>query len=604
MSVPGDLSGLVAAVVAAILSVLGVPGARPIAPRPAMTSPALPQPTAPSPALRAPAVPGPTLAKPPPGAITIKRDGASLSFARQNRPHGNSLIGDRPTGSQAAAASAGSRLDIDHDGLDEVVMGAFTAGGYGLVVLYSSLPYIDIVSSPITSPTRPNFGDVLTSGDFNGDGYADLAVSNQGEFVAGSTSGSDAFAGAVWIFYGSATGLNPATVQHINQNVDGVPDDMEAYDMFGAGIAAGDLNGDGYDEIAIGAPGESLGPFPYAGSATVLFGSPTGLTTTGVVAITEDSPGVPDEVEPYDAFGRGVAIGDMTGDGYADLAVGSPGENDNIACLCELGMVVLIPGGASGLSSTGISALHGATAEVAVSTLGENLVMADINRDGKDDLIAATPRSSGGWITYIPGAAAGLSANGVRVINEDTPGVPSDAQCCQVDGNGEWFGYSVATGDVTGDGYPDVLVGNIGQDVNGAVDAGSATLIPGSAAGLTGAGSVMITQGGGRVQPAGSKPVPGAQYRDVAESYDYFGTSGAIVNLDGVGPAELLVATDREANAGEPSYAGTGFLMALRYEGTPARRGSTGTGGMLVPMVSLPGSVFGVYFMGSSLLHS
>ncbi|MBB6036166.1 hypothetical protein HNR73_004034 [Phytomonospora endophytica] len=74
----------------------------------------------------------------------------------------------------------------------------------------------------------------------------------------------------MWIFHGGATGLDIANPRHFNQDTEGVPGDMAGYDRFGASLAAGDLNGDGWDDLAVGASGEAVGGAGAAGSVTVL----------------------------------------------------------------------------------------------------------------------------------------------------------------------------------------------------------------------------------------------------------------------------------------------------------------------------------------------
>lgn len=110
------------------------------------------------------------------------------------------------------------------------------------------------------------------------------------------------------------------------QDSPGVPDSAEADDAFGHALVAGDFDGDGYEDLAIGAMGEGFGSAPRAGAVTVLFGSDSGLTASGSQQWHQDSPGVPGGSEPDDNFGEAVAAGDFNRDGCSDLAVGVPGE--------------------------------------------------------------------------------------------------------------------------------------------------------------------------------------------------------------------------------------------------------------------------------------
>jgi hypothetical protein len=169
------------------------------------------------------------------------------------------------------------------------------------------------------------FGSALASGDFDGDGFSDLAIGARGEDV-----GSVPDAGAVSVVHGSAAGLQVTDppAQFWTQNATGVEDQAEASDRFGLTLTSGDFDGDGYDDLAIGAPFEDVAGARDAGSTNVLYGSPGGLQTISPAdqLWTQDSPGVDDESQPADAF-RAVTTGDFNGDGFDDLLNGVPGES-------------------------------------------------------------------------------------------------------------------------------------------------------------------------------------------------------------------------------------------------------------------------------------
>ncbi|MEU6229609.1 FG-GAP and VCBS repeat-containing protein [Streptomyces sp. NPDC047042] len=146
--------------------------------------------------------------------------------------------------------------------------------------------------------------------DFNKDGKVDIAI---------GTPLFSSYRGMVSIWYGAAAG--PARVTRLTQNTPGIADSTEQYDDFGAGIAAGDINGDGYRDLAIGAYGEKIGGQPYAGGVHVLYGRAGGLTTTGSQWLARSTAGIPGNLTAGDMFGAKLRLRDGNRDGKADLYV-------------------------------------------------------------------------------------------------------------------------------------------------------------------------------------------------------------------------------------------------------------------------------------------
>jgi len=146
------------------------------------------------------------------------------------------------------------------------------------------------------------FGTALASGDFNGDGFADLAIGASGESV-GSLTG----AGAVSVLYGSASGLSATGSQVWDQNSAGVGGTAESGDRFGDVLRFGDFNGDGFDDLAIGVPGEDIGARDDAGATAVLFGSADGLTASDDQTWHQDIAGILGTAQADDLFGSALA---------------------------------------------------------------------------------------------------------------------------------------------------------------------------------------------------------------------------------------------------------------------------------------------------------
>jgi len=203
------------------------------------------------------------------------------------------------------------------------------------------------------------FGRPLKGGDFNLDGYADLAI---GIFHKAVVNGNQTKnnAGAVMIIYGGPNGLaadGGPGAQLYNQDTPGIAGaPATAGSYFARFEVVGDFNNDGYGDLELGQPSDSSGTVKAAGSATILYGGPNGLTVDGGPGSqwwTEDSPGIvggPSFLKDW--FGHGDACaGDFNGDGYVDLAVGVLYRD--VDGFTDAGAMDVIFGGPTGLSATG-----------------------------------------------------------------------------------------------------------------------------------------------------------------------------------------------------------------------------------------------------------
>lgn len=200
-------------------------------------------------------------------------------------------------------------------------------------------------------------GVVLTAGDFNGDGRTDVAVGLPGmdlvdaSSVFCSVSGCPILKseiGAVAVLYGSSSIFNFGSSQQLfKQGDNGICCSPSANAHFGQSLAAGDFNGDGRQDLAIGLPGGSVGGLAGAGAVVIINGSSGLLTSNGTQIWNENSVSA---AQIDNAFGSALAANDFNGDGYADLAVGIP--NENLSGTTNAGQVDVIYGSSSGLSTT------------------------------------------------------------------------------------------------------------------------------------------------------------------------------------------------------------------------------------------------------------
>ncbi|HXJ67052.1 MAG TPA: CSLREA domain-containing protein, partial [Actinomycetota bacterium] len=192
-------------------------------------------------------------------------------------------------------------------------------------------------------------GGAAVSGDFDGDGFDDLAIGVPGETPTLSFATG---AGAVVVVPGSPSGLDGAASVILTQGSNGVKDTPEAGDGFGSALAAGDFNGDGRDDLAVGVPGEEVGSVVAAGAVNVIYGTATGLGTGGKNQMfMQDTPGVVNEAEAGDRFGSSLAAANLGKTSQADLAVGVPGEG--VGTAAGAGGVNVLYGSATGLATTG-----------------------------------------------------------------------------------------------------------------------------------------------------------------------------------------------------------------------------------------------------------
>jgi hypothetical protein len=191
------------------------------------------------------------------------------------------------------------------------------------------------------------FGWTLATGDFDGDRYDDLAIGVPFEELVLQEE-----AGIVHALYGSSAGLTAAGTQSFC---------LEAYtagDWYGMALTAGDFDGDGFDELAVGIPGEDLYSWFNIGAVEILYGWSGGLhRRSGRDDFwTQGDSGTMDGPEEGDKFGSALAAGDFNNDHYADLAVGIPGEN--VTTIDDAGAVHILYGSADGITATGNQFWH------------------------------------------------------------------------------------------------------------------------------------------------------------------------------------------------------------------------------------------------------
>lgn len=380
--------------------------------------------------------------------------------------------------------------DVNGDGYDDFLVSAYRISTRGAVYVYlGSASGIGTTPAttlyPATSGQDGFFGWEIRAADFNADGYADAAVSepeysNGSVYIfMGSSAGLNATAayvisgstarerngyalavgdydadgyddlvstniyrntyGAADVYYGSVNGLTPLRLATLDQS-------SSFHDM-GYCADAGDVNGDGYDDLVVGHYESAR----YYGEMFVYMGSATGLASTP--AATYVGP------EESISFGLSVAVfGDVNGDGYEDVGMGASRLDLPYG---DSGAVYMYYGSSSGIPANPNTTLYGTGYG---DNFGRSLEAAgDTNADGYADAIIGSPYANGGTYSsgsakIFPGSAAGLvEADADRVYAGTTP---YESYASEVGG----------VGDLNGDGFDDVAVGHPdGSGHNGAV---------------------------------------------------------------------------------------------------------------------------------------
>jgi hypothetical protein len=348
-----------------------------------------------------------------------------------------------------------------------------------------------------TAEAGDHFGAALAVGDFDWDGYDDLAVG-----VPGQQVGAAERAGAVHIFFGSDGGLQ-LTGQFtddfvLTQEAPFIDDDAGTGDQFGQTLAAGDFNGDGIADLAVGVPGEEINERDRAGAVNILYGGEPSDTLSYSDCFDQDDFGL--EADANDLLGLTLAAGDFDGDGHDELAIGVPYEDFDE--LQNPGLVHVLRGSTDGLLA-GPRVLHqgeelGGENE-AFDSFGDALTVGDFDGDGLEDLAIGVPwkdwdNENVGMVYVVHGAEEGELLSGpVQTWRQDTDGVPD------ADEDSDLFGYALAAGDFDDDGHSDLAIGTPYEAVGNpeVKDAGQVTILYGSAVGLNTAEAQTWYQGKG-----------------------------------------------------------------------------------------------------------
>jgi hypothetical protein len=453
---------------------------------------------------------------------------------------------------------------------------AATAAVAALTATGLTLP----LAGSAAAATAPRF-------DFNGDGYADIAVGMPDATVDGKAK-----AGYVSVIFGGAQSPSQSTGV-ISQAETGVPGTPEAGDRFGSSLAAVDVNGDGVFELVVGASGESLtsDQLKDEGTITVLDGSGWNVKGTTVARGTSE----------YSAIGSTITTGDYDGDGDTDLVYGENGEEHG-AIRFRPGPLTADPvtpttlrrysmGGRTSALATGDFDGDGrddlATTWRALddsgtfitrwddqaepaqwwsdADRGSALTAADFDQDGTDDLavglVQPNPETEtthcedrlGGAVLLLKGSKTAKFGTEHDCLTQSSPEVGGAAE------QGDDFCAALSAGDLNGDSRPELVVGVPGEDVGTVKDAGGFVVMNGTEKGLY----------GGLARSQSTPNMPGT-----AEAGDRFGAQVAVGDYNRDGLWDTAVSAPGE-NAGDPRSGGVWFVPTSAEETYPQGKSLT-----------------------------
>ncbi|PJZ86565.1 hypothetical protein CH366_06385 [Leptospira harrisiae] len=339
----------------------------------------------------------------------------------------------------------GTNHDTDGDGYPDLIVSANVAAGtqgYGYV--FTTNPNTKLLNStPNTSLTdgitQTYFGSRIGSGDFNGDGYADVMVGAQAYLVGN-------YFGKSYLFLSKGQSGIPSQNLNTGGTADAIIDGVSNSGRFGTNVIGADVNHDGYDDAVFASPwNDEVFIFYSQGPAAI------SSQNTNSANITY-KPGVNDN------FGSYAYAGDINGDGFLDLVVGAATYSSS------LGRIYIF------VSNHGF--LPSSPQQILVAPIdpsdcpgpngcqfGANFVLDYFNFDGCIDIAVGSPafNSNQGIVFVYHSTCDPISPypNPPVATFLGPPTTSCNANNCS-------FGGNLASGDTNGDGFPDLLIGSTG----------------------------------------------------------------------------------------------------------------------------------------------
>ncbi len=460
-----------------------------------------------------------------PGAEEICRDGVDNNCDASSSPcslagivHLSAaeakLVGENTEDYAGYSIAVG---DVDGDGFGDVLVGAYgeDVGAYNTGVVYGVLGPIsgtmdlsEADAELVGDTVWGRAGSAVASGDVNRDGVDDVIVGAPRE-----SSGGDA-AGTAYLVLGplaGTTSLSTADATLIGEDAD---------DNAGCSVAMGDVDGDGIEDILVGAfHEESSGS---NGGAAYLVAGPA----VGTIDLSRSTAKFTGE-SANDYAGFSVAAGDLDGDGFSDVIVGSWSDAGD----SNSGAVYVVDGPVTGTLNLSLADSK-AVGESSADSAGYSLATGDLDGDGVSDLLTGAPYANEGESTT--GAAYVITRPFTGTMNLASADAVLDGEL-----DGDFAGVAVDAADVDDDGVADVIVGASTEDSGG-----------------TSAGAVYIVYG----PVAGTLPLSSADAKIIGENgADRAGRSVASGDVDDDGVGDVVVGAPWESTGG--GYAGAVYLL-------------------------------------------
>ena len=382
--------------------------------------------------------------------------------------------------------------DVNGDGYDDLVIGApgrlaegstTTVCGasvlYGGIGVHKMLSEVDLAGGGMFSNLEGaggNLGVCVAVGDFNGDGYDDVAIG-----APDADGGAGYKSGEAWIVYGQAGLIGSGAIAGLVATQI-LGDDMG--DQFGYSMAAGDLNADGIDDLVIGAPGADPPGGDHAGEVYVFYGSPA-MASTSLIDLTQPAGSSGERRlcgdDPNDQLGAALACADVNGDGFDDVIGGAMsattgGGTSTGEVLIWYGSSDTTPGIVDFNATPGSRGETRIEGDDSSDYAGHAVAAGDINGDGYADVLIGAhmgdpPGGSNAGEAYV--IFGGRSRPGQVLRLWDATAPVGEVRVLGDNAN-DAFGWSVAAGDTNGDGFEDICGGALTADPFGRADAGKA----------------------------------------------------------------------------------------------------------------------------------